>query len=264
MPTALIRPLLGVLVAIAITTTMDASGLSAFSALPLFPLLLLFWYAERLPRRSVGFTLGRWRHYGLAVLHPASVLGALALVAAATGAVDVSKTDWTKAGLNTAIVAVSTVLVAILTEEGFFRGWLWASLERAGATPVGALLWSSVAFSLWHLSAVVLKTGFDVPGVQIPVFMINAAVMGAVWGVLRWVSGSVVVASVSHGVWNGMAYVLFGFGTRTGALGIADTAVYGPEVGVLGLGLNVVFLVLLWQRTARAREQGATGKVLVT
>jgi hypothetical protein len=44
-----------------------------------------------------------------------------------------------------------------------------------------------------------------------------------------------------------MAYVFFGFGTRAGALGIQNTALYGPEVGVLGLALNLVFVAILWR-----------------
>jgi membrane protease YdiL (CAAX protease family) len=240
------RPILGVLVAIAITTTMDATGLSAFSALPLFPLMGILWYLDRLARPSMGFVWGRWSHYGLAGLYPVVVLGVVALVSAAAGAVDLSQTNWEKVRLNLALVAVSTILVAMITEEGFFRGWLWASLERAGQKPGWVLLWSSIAFSLWHLSAVALKTGFDLPAAQIPVFMVNAAVMGAVWGLLRRISGSVVVASLSHGLWNGGAYVFFGFGTRVGALGIKDTATFGPEVGVLGLAANVAFAIALW------------------
>lgn len=232
---------------------MDACGLSNFSALPLFPLMGLFWYLERLTRRSMGFMWGRWRHYGLAVLQPLLVLGLTALIAVAAGAVDVSRTDWRKAWINCALVGVSTVLVAILTEEGFFRGWLWASLERAGTSQNRVLVWSSVAFSLWHLSAVTLETGFDLPAAQIPVFLVNAAVIGAAWGLMRWISGSVIVASVSHGLWNGIAYSFFGFGTRIGALGIKETAIYGPEVGVLGLALNLLFVVALWRwRNARA------------
>lgn len=82
-------------------------------------------------------------------------------------------------------------------------------------------------------------------------FLVNAAVLGANWGLLRSLSGSVVVASVSHGLWNGMAYALFGFGTHVGALGIQDTSLYGPEVGVLGLGLNVAFFTLLSRLTTR-------------
>jgi len=55
MTATLRRPILGVLVAIAVTTALDATGLSAFSALPLFPLMALFWYLEHLPRPSMGF-----------------------------------------------------------------------------------------------------------------------------------------------------------------------------------------------------------------
>ncbi len=43
MRTSLSPAILGVLVAIGITTRMDATGYTNFSALPLFPLALLFW-----------------------------------------------------------------------------------------------------------------------------------------------------------------------------------------------------------------------------
>src|SRR4029077_14847966 len=42
-------------------------------------------------------------------------------------------------------------------------------------------------------------------------------------------------------LWNGIAYVFFGFGTKTSALGIRDTAIFGPEIGILGLISNAVF-----------------------
>lgn len=244
--------LIGVVAAIAITTAMDASGLSVFSALPLFPLAGLLWYLQRFPLRSMGLSWGRWRDYGLAALYPLVVLGAAAGIAAATGAVDTTHANGSKTLLKVGLVSLSTFLVVILTEEGFFRGWLWAALERAGASPKRTLIWTSLSFSLWHLSAVSLNTGFDLPAAQIPVFMVNAAVMGLVLGLLRRNSGSLIVASLSHGIWNGIDYPLFGFGTKVGALGIANTAIYGPEVGVLGIGLNVLFCFFLW-RISRAR-----------
>src|SRR5438093_12842108 len=52
------------------------------------------------------------------------------LVPAFAGVVDLSKTNFQKAFLNLLIVTISTALVAIITEEGFFRGWLWGSLVR--------------------------------------------------------------------------------------------------------------------------------------
>jgi membrane protease YdiL (CAAX protease family) len=247
MTSALKWPILGVLLAILVTTTMDATGLTNFSALPLLPLMLLFWHFERLSRSSLGFTWGRWRHYGLAALYPVVVLSAIALISTATGAVDLSHTNWRKAAINFALVSLSTFLGVIVTEEGFFRGWLWASLRRAGKSETAILIWSSIAFSAWHFSAVTLHTGFDLPRWQIPLFMVNAAVLGLIWGLLRWISGSILVASLSHGLWNGMDYVFFGFGTRAGALGIAKTWIYGPEVGFLGLALNIAFAAVLWR-----------------
>ncbi len=254
MARTLALPILGVCLAIAITTTMDATGLLAFSALPLFPLLVLFWFWEHFSRSDIGFVWGTRRAYLLAVLYPLVVIGTLVLVVAISGAIDTAHTDWRKAGLNLVLVSVSTVLVAIITEEGFFRGWLWASLRHAGVKPLWILIASSLVFSLWHLSAVVFDTGYNPSAAQVPVFMINAAVIGAIWGLMRWISGSVIVSSVSHGLWNGMAYVLFGFGKKVGALGVANTAVFGPEIGVLGLAFNVVFLAALflwWRRRAQ-------------
>jgi membrane protease YdiL (CAAX protease family) len=247
MKPSLPKTTLAVLAAIAITTVMDASGLSAFSALPLFPLMGLFWYLERHSRRDIGFVPGRLRDYGLAVLYPVLVLGLVAVISAAAGAVDLSQIDWPKAWRKAAIMAIATMLVALITEEGFFRGWLFASLQRAGVTRNAILISSSLAFSLWHLSAVTLSTGFDLPAAQIPVFMANAAVLGLIWGLLRSISGSIVVSSVSHGLWNAGAYAFFGYGSTVGALGIKETAIYGPEVGFLGLALNLLFTAALWR-----------------
>ena len=198
MPSFLKLPLLGVFAAIAITTTMDASGLVAFSALPLFPLMLLFGYLGRFSRAEMGFAWGQWNHYALAALYPVVVLGLIALSSAAAGAIDTSKAEWPHVWRNLALLSVSTFIVAIITEEGFFRGWLWASLVRAGQAPARVLIYSSIAFAVWHLSAVLLDTGFNPPPTQIPVYIVNAAVMGAIWGLLRGISGSVLVASLAH------------------------------------------------------------------
>jgi membrane protease YdiL (CAAX protease family) len=99
---------------------------------------------------------------------------------------------------------------------------------------------------------VLLPTGFNPPPAQIPVYLVNAVVIGAIWGMLRMVSGSVLVASVAHGLWNGMAYVFFGFGSMMGALGIEQTAIYGPEVGWLGLAGNLIFATALWRMCVRS------------
>jgi len=245
--TALRWPVLGLAVAIAVTSAMDATGLTVFSALPLAALLAAFWYAQRLSGREVGFVWGRWQHYAVAVLYPVVVIAMLTGSAAVTGAIDLSHANWRKAGINFALTTVSTVLVALITEEGFFRGWLWASLKRARVRESAVLVWTSIAFASWHWSEAVLKTGFEPPRSQIPVFLLNVAVIGATWGLMRELSGSVIVSSVSHGLWNGLAYVLFGIGARIGTLGIKNSSLFGAEVGVLGLLFNAAFLLALWR-----------------
>lgn len=238
---------ISVVVAVTVTSVMDATGFTAFSALPLCLWLLLFWYLLRCSRREIGFTWGSPDLYGLALSYPLAVMGVIAFLAWITGAIDLSHADLGKAGRNLALIAVATVVVALVTEEGFFRGWLFAALQRAGRSPGQIVLWSSLCFALWHWSWVTLPAaGEDLPAWQIPLFLVNAAVIGAVWGLLRLWSGSLLVSSLSHGVWNGLAYALFGHGAKVGALGIKDTVLFGPEVGLLGLGLNVAFAALLW------------------
>jgi membrane protease YdiL (CAAX protease family) len=239
--------IVGVAFAIAATTTMDATGLSAFSAFALLPLMLLFWYLDGLSRLEMGFRWGRPADFTLALLYPLVVIGLIAIAAAFAGTVDLSKTNWQKALLNLLIVTISTALVAIVTEEGFFRGWLWGSLRRRRIGEFQVLIYTSIAFSAWHISAVTLDTDFRPTPSQIPIYLLNAALIGIVWGMLRWMSGSIIVVSCSHGLWNGIAYVFFGFGPKTGALGIGNTAIFGPEIGVLGLISNAIFTFLLWQ-----------------
>jgi len=252
---SLALPIIGVLIAIAVTTTMDATGLSAFSAFALLPLMLLFWYVERLSRSEMGFKWGSPADFALALLYPVVVIGLIVIAATFAGAVDLSKTNWQKALLNLVIVTISTALVAIITEEGFFRGWLWGSLRRRRISEAQVLIYTSIAFSAWHISAVTLDTDYRPATSQILIFLINAAVIGIVWGMLRWISGSIIVASCSHGLWNGIAYVFFGFGTKTGALGVRNTSIFGPEIGILGLIGNAGFALVLWQlwRTRRYR-----------
>jgi len=225
----------GTLTAIVITTTMDATGYAVFSALPLILLTGLFWFLQKFTRKEIGLTWGDWTSYGWALAYPLLVLGLAAAIAAIFGAIDSSEADWDKTLFNIGIMSSIGVLMVMITEEGFFRQ---------------VLVWTTLAFITWHLSAVALDTGFDIPAREIPIFLINGTILGLVWGVLRMVSGSILVPAVSHAVWNGIDYPLFGFGEKTGALGITDTHLYGPEVGLLGIVLGSAFLALIWRKYA--------------
>ena len=227
---------------------MDATGLSAFSALPLLPLGVALWIAGRHSRAGMGLRWGRPSDYGFALLHPLLVIGLLTGLAAAYEVVQIGEVDWKRAASRIALHSVVGAIAVLLTEEGFFRGALWAALDAAGLKQRATLIWTTVAFAAWHISPVVLDTGFDPPPAQVPVYLVNAFVMGLIWGLLRLTSGSIIVASIAHSSWNAVAYLLYGFGTRVGTLGIADTTFFAPETGLLGLLLNVAFAALLIAR----------------
>jgi membrane protease YdiL (CAAX protease family) len=240
----------GVLVAIAITTAMDATGYAPFSALPLMVLTGLFWFLQKFSKKEIGLAWGDLRSHAWALAYPLVVLGIAAAIPSILGAIDTHSTDWNKTFTNIGLMSSTGVLMVMITEEGFFRGWLWASLKRAGQSDHAILLWTTFAFIVWHISAISLDTGFDLPAREIPIYLINGTILGLIWGIMRMISGSILVPAVSHAVWNGIDYPLFGFGEKVGALGITETHLYGPEVGLLGIVLGAVFLTLIWRRYA--------------
>jgi membrane protease YdiL (CAAX protease family) len=142
----------------------------------------------------------------------------------------------------------------MITEEGFFRGWLWAALKRGGQSDTWVLIWTSVAFVIWHLSAISLDTGFDIPAKEIPIFLVNATLLSVAWGLMRMISGSILVPSVCHAVWNAIDYPLFGFGEKVGALGIENTHIFGPEVGMLGIVINTIAVLACFRYRVRIAQ----------
>lgn len=135
--------------------------------------MFLFWYLERLSSAEMGFRWGRLTHYAVALLCPLVVPGIVAIVAMLAGAVDLSNTNWQKILLNVLIVTISTALVAVVTEEGFFRGWPWASLRRRGMSESRLLIFTSIAFAAWHISAVTLDPDFRPMASQIPIYLLT-------------------------------------------------------------------------------------------
>lgn len=241
----MVRIFIGIALAIAITSLLDGTGFTVYSALPLIPLFGLFAWLDQIPTRELGFTLGRIRFYGLGLAHPIFVIGTLAAAARLSGELDIAALNASKAALNIAMLSVATFVMAIFTEEGFFRGWLWAALARKGAPPLATVIATTGAFVVWHISFVTLSGEFYFAPPQIPLFFVNATLLGLIWGLLRFGSGSILVSSAGHGLWNGLTYVLFGVGSGVGALGIKDAGMFGPEVGLLGACLNTLVLVLM-------------------
>lgn len=239
--------ILGVTLAVGFTALLDATGYSMLSALPLIPLFAVFAWWDRLSLREIGFVGGTSRDHLLALGLPVLVMTILTAVAYMNGAVDFSAIDPGKAGRNVALLATITFVMAMITEEGFFRGWMWGALARRGASAAFVLALTTAAFAIWHVPFVYLSTEFQFARESIPIYFANVVLLGLIWGLLRLASGSIVVASAAHALWNGLTYVLFGVGDRPGMLGIRDVALYGPEVGLYGLLLNgLVAAGLVW------------------
>ena len=246
-------PILAVIVAIAITTTMDFTGYTNFSALPLFGIIVVFWLIQRQSKKEIGLVFGQLKYYGLALFYPFLVLGTTALIAYLYGDFTIMEFDREKAILNLVAGVIIGPIMLILTEEGFFRGWLWGAFRKKGMTPKKTLFVTSGLFVIWHISAVTSGTEYGLPFSQVPIYLINAALLGLIWGTLRWASNSIIVPALCHAVWNAMTYLLFGFGEKVGLLGITNTFFFGPEVGYLGIVLNGLFFLWLWNSTKKSR-----------
>ncbi len=231
------------------------TGDATLYALPAFALLILLWRRTGLSRQEMGFVSGRG-FYQVAVLHPLLVVGAIVALATSVGVTLVDATPVRTTALRVAMMAIVTALGALITADGFFRGWLWGTLERGRLPPESILLWTAFAFAAWHLPAALIETSYQLPARQLPVYLLNIWLLGMSWGILRLVSGSVLVPVISHGVWNGLAYSLFGFGTAPGALGIANSFQYDPERGWAGVAFNAAAVLVLsrWWRS-RDRER---------
>lgn len=237
-------PLAAAGLAIAITAIMDFNGYWMFSAFSLIGLTAIFWIITKMPKTDFGLLLGGKNHYGVALLYPLLVLGFTALIALLSGDFSLQKISW----LNLTLASTVGIIGALITEEAFFRGWLWGAFCTGGMSPKRTLFVTSIIFTIWHISAVTSGTEFGLPWHQVPVYLVNATLIGLIWGLLRLWSGSIFVSSVSHAVWNAFAYELFGFGEKIGSLGITNTIVFGPEIGLLGILLNGGFFLWLWQK----------------
>ena len=194
---------------------------------------------------SIRFAWGDLRSHAWAIAYPLFILSLIAIFAHLAGATDTLGADWKKTFLNIGLMSSTGIVMVLITEEGFFRGWQWGTLKRAGQSDTQILMFTTLAFVLWHVSAVTLDTGFDLPAKEVPIYLINVTILGLVWGIFRMVSGSVLVPAVCHAIWNGINYPLFGFGEKIGSLGIRETHACGPEAGLPGILLRAVFLALI-------------------
>lgn len=240
--------LLASLTAIASTTAMDLNGLGALSSLTLIFVSLVFYFFNKPTKHELGLIWGKGSEYLTALSYPAIVTILTILISIGLLGETVQLSDEKNVYVNLAAGLIIGPLMVLITEEGFFRGWLWATLKKAGLTDKSVLSITTLVFTVWHISAVTTGGSYGLPLHQVPVYLINVVLMSLVWGHMRAATGSVIIPTVCHAVWNAIIYGLFGFGEKIGALGFEQTALLGPEVGYLGILLNGLFYLGLKKR----------------
>jgi membrane protease YdiL (CAAX protease family) len=251
-------PIAGSLAALILSPLLEfTTGMMLLYSLAVLALLIVFWGLTRLSRRQMGIQLGDPTSYGMGLLYPVGVMGVIVAIAAKLVGLHLEGLIVSELARDLVFVFGATVLAALLTEDGYFRGWLWGALDRESFKAEVILVWTSIVFCLWHVPVALFEPGFRLPLSVVPVYLTNVLLLGLNWGVMRLVSGSVIVPSVSHALWNALAYVFFGYGTTMGKLGIESYSTFDPERGWVGIVLNILAFGLLW-RWWKRRERART------
>lgn len=240
-------PLIASIGAIAISPLLLlVSGESALYNLWLAVMMLALWAIERLTRREIGVVVGNLSSYLIALAYVVAIIGCVAIGAWAANLVDLKDYSGATVFRRLSLNFLVTFALALVTEEGFFRGALWGSCERAGFSPAKTVLWTSIAFGLWHFAVPIIDPDFAQPLSKVPQYVIGSTAFGVAMGLLRLRSGSIVVTSACHALWNASAYTFFGAGEKIGQLGISDASLWDPERGYAGLVLAIIAAVSMW------------------
>ena len=246
-------PLIAGIGAIAVSPLLElTTGQGAFYGLWLAVMMIALWVAQRLTKREVGIAVGDPESYFIALAYPVGIIGCVALGAWVAHLIDLKDYSATTVFRRVSLNFLVTFVFALITEEGFFRGALWGSCVRAGFSPAKTVIWTSFAFGLWHFAVPIIEPDFAQPLSKVPQYVIGSTVFGVAMGLLRLRSGSIIVTSACHALWNALAYTFFGTGEKMGQLGISDPTIWDPERGYAGLALAMIVAALWWWRVKPA------------
>ena len=140
------------------------------------------------------------------------------------------------------LLLISSALVAIFTEELVFRGCIQRQLLKL-TSPLSAILIATTIFGIWHLTA---GRWLKLSNAQILVYCIGAGLVGVILGLFYYVSQSLIVAGVLHGLWNGIVYRVWGLGDVAHGLFVSkNDALTHPEYGIMGVSILALAVLLL-------------------
>jgi hypothetical protein len=258
-------PLIAGIGAIAISPLLVlTTAQGAFYNLWLAVMMIALWAAQRLTKREIGIAVGDPKSYFIALAYVVGIIGCVALGAWAAQLIDLKNYSAATVFRRVSLNFLATFVLALITEEGFFRGALWGSCERAGFSPAKTVIWTSLAFGLWHFAVPIIDPDFAQPLGKVPQYVIGSTVFGVAMGLLRLRSGSIIVPSLCHALWNASVYTFFGAGEKMGQLGISDPSIWDPERGYAGLVLAILGAVLLWWWIKPSATSSSTNQVPAT
>jgi len=111
--------------------------------------------------------------------------------------------DWLTLLQPAWLAVLLLVVLAPLSEELLFRGFIFGGLAPSVVGPIGAIVLSSAIFAVIHVQYSWL-------------IMTQIFIYGCVFGVVRWRSGSLWPPMIAHGLINGLAAVMFFLGQSAG------------------------------------------------
>ena len=223
---------------------MDFTGHMYFSLI-LLPLFLIGWILKKYTLKDLGIQVASVKDFLTALSHPILVIGLILFISFRAEVIEASHADWMGILYSIVLQIVIGIVVLLVAEEGFFRGLLWAWLEKNGSKESGLVYRTALAFALWELILCFIK--HDGLTAQQPfTFVINTLLLGMIWGQMRLKTGSILVPALSHAVWNALILVLFGTGQQVGLLTLSLKDICSPEVGLLGIILNGAYIWANW------------------
>jgi membrane protease YdiL (CAAX protease family) len=130
-------------------------------------------------------------------------------------------------------------LVPAFAEEILFRGYIFRAFEKSKGV-IGGLIFSSLIFALFHLQLTNI---------------LPLATLGAVMGLLTWVSGSIWPAVVAHFINNGSAVVVGSYMPDTAFADLTPETL--PSLWMLGLSIiltAVLVRIILYNSNYQLKE----------
>jgi len=119
-------PLIASISAIAISPLLVlATAQGTFYNLWLAVMMIALWAGQRLTKREVGIAVGDPQSYFIALAYAVGIIGCVALGAWATQLIDLKDYSATTVFRRLSLNFLVTFVLALITEEGFFRGALW-------------------------------------------------------------------------------------------------------------------------------------------